>query len=65
MHTDVPGPDGNLSYGGACFPKDTNALRNYMDKNNTLNNVLSSVIIERDLLREEVNKLKNKNSLNL
>ena len=65
MHTDVPGPDGNLSYGGACFPKDTNALKNYMDKNNTLNNVLSSVIIERDLLREEVNKLKNKNSLNL
>jgi len=23
MHTNVPGPDGKLSYGGHCFPKDT------------------------------------------
>ena len=30
MHTNVPGHDGKLSYGGACFPKDTNALSNYM-----------------------------------
>ena len=30
MHTDVPGPDGRLSYGGLCFPKDTNALNSYM-----------------------------------
>ena len=66
MHTDVPGSDGKLSYGGACFPKDTNALKSYMEKNNTLNNVLSSVIKERNLLREEINKLKNReNSLNL
>lgn len=26
MHTDVPGPDGKLGYGGKCFPKDVNAL---------------------------------------
>jgi UDPglucose 6-dehydrogenase len=26
MHTIVPGPDGNISYGGLCFPKDTNAV---------------------------------------
>ena len=25
-HTQVPGPDGRKGYGGACFPKDTNAL---------------------------------------
>lgn len=26
MHTNVPGPDGQMGYGGACFPKDTKAL---------------------------------------
>jgi nucleotide sugar dehydrogenase len=25
-HMQVPGPDGNLGYGGMCFPKDVNAL---------------------------------------
>jgi UDPglucose 6-dehydrogenase len=25
-HFDVPGPDGKYGFGGACFPKDTNAL---------------------------------------
>ena len=32
MHTNVPGPDGQLSYGGYCFPKDTNALLNHMKR---------------------------------
>ena len=32
MHTQVPGPDGLPSYGGACFPKDTNALLHFMKK---------------------------------
>lgn len=26
MHTQVPGPDGKLGYGGACFPKDSTAF---------------------------------------
>lgn len=26
MHTNVPGPDGQLSFGGMCFPKDTRAF---------------------------------------
>ena len=25
-HTQVPGPDGKLGYGGKCFPKDVDAL---------------------------------------
>ena len=25
-HTQVPGPDGNLGYGGTCFPKDSSSL---------------------------------------
>lgn len=54
MHTKVPGPDGNISYGGLCFPKDTNALNEYMKKNNTPNSILDSCIKERDVLRENI-----------
>ena len=43
MHTNVPGTDGKLSYGGACFPKDTNALNNFMIKNECINTV--SVVV--------------------
>lgn len=32
MHTTVPGPDGKLSYGGMCFPKDTNAFLTFMQE---------------------------------
>ena len=46
MHTDVPGPDGSLGYGGACFPKDTNALCKYMEKKGTEKKVLEAVIEE-------------------
>jgi nucleotide sugar dehydrogenase len=45
-HTRVPGTDGKLSYGGMCFPKDTNALNELMKRKGTLNNVLDSTILE-------------------
>jgi len=54
MHTQVPGHDGKLSYGGACFPKDTKALNMYMEQNNVPNKVLKSVIDERELIRENL-----------
>ena len=60
MHTKVPGPDGELSYGGACFPKDTNALLNLMKFNNTSSSVLESTINERNIMRKDnVNVIKN------
>lgn len=31
MHTKVPGPDGNLGFGGKCFPKDINAFINHAE----------------------------------
>jgi len=51
MHTDIPGSDGNISYGGLCFPKDTNALNSFMEKTNSPNQVLNSVINERNNMR--------------
>ena len=53
MHTNVPGPDGQLSYGGACFPKDTNALNGLMKRLETPHHVLQAVIDERNTMRED------------
>jgi UDP-glucose 6-dehydrogenase len=54
-HTNIPGPDGLISYGGMCFPKDTNALNEYMKKINTPNLILESCIHERNLMRSDNN----------
>ena len=51
-HTTVPGPDGQISYGGACFPKDTNALNQYFEKLNVPHAVLEATIMERDQMRD-------------
>jgi UDPglucose 6-dehydrogenase len=53
MHTTIPGPDGQISYGGLCFPKDTNALLKYMEKLNTPNEVLKATINERNKMRQD------------
>lgn len=53
MHTQVPGPDGLLSYGGSCFPKDTNALLKYMKKYETPSKVLEATILERNEIRPD------------
>ena len=53
MHTTVPGPDGNISYGGLCFPKDTNALLQYMKSNDVPHEVLEAVIREREDMRDD------------
>jgi len=52
MHTNVPGPDGRLSYGGACFPKDTQALYNTMLENGSICEVLGATISERNKMRK-------------
>jgi UDPglucose 6-dehydrogenase len=53
MHTNIPGSDGSISYGGLCFPKDTNALLNYMDNYNIPNSVLKNTILERNEMRKD------------
>lgn len=52
-HVNVPGPDGKLSYGGMCFPKDTNALVRHMEEKFTPCAVLQATIKERNAMRED------------
>ena len=41
-HMQIPGPDGKLGFGGACFPKDINAFIKYGKANNLDMNVLEA-----------------------
>jgi len=41
-HMHVPGPDGKLGFGGACFPKDINAFIDLGNENNLNMNVLEA-----------------------
>ena len=60
MHTNVPGPDNLISYGGVCLPKDICALNQLMISHNCINNVISSVIKERNIIRNvRINKRRN------
>lgn len=52
QHTIVPGKDGKLSYGGVCFPKDTQSLLKFLKLQNTPCGILEECIKERDKLRE-------------
>ena len=47
-HTDVPGHDGKRGYGGTCFPKDSNNLRNVMKSV-----MMKSYIIDSMIKRNE------------
>lgn len=53
MHTDIPGPDGQISYGGLCFPKDTNALNEYMKNLKSPNGIMEACILERNTMRSD------------
>lgn len=50
-HMQVPGPDGNFGFGGACFPKDTSALLKLAEQKNASMNVLDAAVKKNTLLR--------------
>tara|TARA_B100000927_G_scaffold175988_1_gene141788 strand:+ start:1011 stop:1850 length:840 start_codon:yes stop_codon:yes gene_type:complete len=50
-HMDVPGHDGRLGFGGACFPKDSNAILKYANSLNTELSVLSAAIKTNNKIR--------------
>jgi UDPglucose 6-dehydrogenase len=53
QHTNIPGSDGKISYGGMCFPKDTNALNEFMKNKESVNYILDATIKERNILRDD------------
>ena len=50
-HMQVPGPDGHLGFGGACFPKDTSALLKYAEGVGAQMNVLDAAVKKNTILR--------------
>lgn len=50
-HMQVPGPDGEFGFGGACFPKDTSALSKYAESVGVQLNVLDAAIKKNLILR--------------
>jgi UDPglucose 6-dehydrogenase len=50
-HLNVPGHDGDFGFGGHCFPKDLSAIINLTSKLGSINNVLKSVKVTNDKLR--------------
>lgn len=50
-HTQVPGPDGHYGFGGACFPKDTEALLKYAEDCGVNLNILGTAVKKNTLLR--------------
>lgn len=63
-HTDVPGHDGELSYSGLCFPKDTNALLSFMKESGTKHGVLEAVVREHDEMRKDQHRFDGDESSN-
>ena len=51
-HWAVPGPDGDLGFGGHCFPKDLSAIINLSEKLGIANNVLKAVNKTNNLVRK-------------
>ena len=50
-HMQVPGPDGSLGFGGACFPKDTSALIKFAETKGVSLNVLDAAVKKNTILR--------------
>jgi UDPglucose 6-dehydrogenase len=52
QHTSIPGHDGQLSFGGACLPKDISALNEFMKELQVPCKVIDAAITERNEMRD-------------
>jgi UDP-glucose 6-dehydrogenase len=50
-HFDVPGPDGQLGFGGKCFPKDTKLLQDFLQNNSVDVDLTAAVLNINQRLR--------------
>jgi nucleotide sugar dehydrogenase len=51
MHLEVPGHDGQISFGGACLPKDIQSLNSLLEKHHIDNQVINAVVEENKKMR--------------
>ena len=67
-HMDVPGNDGKLGFGGACFPKDIAALYSLSNDLEVESSVLREVILSnekiRDSLYDDIDKREKEQNIN-
>ena len=59
-HVQVPGSDGRKGYGGACFPKDTNAFSKFAEGDFS---ILDLIIEENNKYRSEYQLDEEKNKM--
>lgn len=59
-HTQVPGPDGDLGYGGHCFPKDIQNLRAVARELGTNEKLFTAIIDRNEELRQKKDWLEMK-----
>jgi len=52
MHTNVPGKNNKLGFGGMCFPKDTKAYFNFLKEHTKFFKITEATVIENDELRK-------------
>tara|TARA_B100000900_G_C20412363_1_gene647409 strand:- start:50 stop:898 length:849 start_codon:yes stop_codon:yes gene_type:complete len=65
-HMMVPGHDGRLGFGGACFPKDTSAILKYAENIGVDLKIIKSAIITNNKIREKYNsKTSRENEQNI
>lgn len=62
-HFQVPGHDGEYGFGGACFPKDVNAMIKTMEENGLNPELLKSVWEENKRIRKDWDWADNKSSV--
>jgi UDP-glucose 6-dehydrogenase len=63
-HTSVPGFDGKMGFGGACFPKDTSAFLDYAISFSLLDEVIKSNNKIRSKYTKDKRELKQNISFN-
>ena len=59
-HMSVPGHDNRLGFGGACFPKDTNAFIKYSEEVNAKLNLLDEVVRINNKIRSSYKNQTNR-----
>lgn len=65
MHTQVPGPDGKMGYGGMCFLKDTAALNQHLKRHSVPSKMIEASVDENRIIRGEEDYIQENNRSNV